>query len=193
MAENKFFIMGNGGCGTSLLRGLLNAHSKIDCAFELYHKKSKPLMPNEEFVLWNNAATASKSTWWGNKIPLEIFNFWNDWKTHDILRIGREFHVIWIKRRYSRYKNSSVSYNKGADLDRLYKEGIAYENLFRDNFYGKMISLNFEDLLLRPQLELCRICFIMGLDFEKGMLNGTANTGYIKYNKQAGYFDLDKL
>lgn len=193
MAKNKFFIMGNGGCGTSLLRGLLNAHSKIDCAFELYHKKNKPLIPEEEFSLWKSEALKSKAIWWGNKIPLEIFRYWNDWKVNDILKIGVDYNVIWIKRRYSRYKTSSVSISSGASLEKLYKEGIAYEGLFRDTFPKRMISLNFEDLILRPQLELCKICFIMGLDFEKEMLNGTADTGYIKYDKRAGYFDLDKL
>jgi len=174
-----FFILGNMGSGTSLLRGLLNAHSFCNVVFEDLQIKN---LIRDEFLRWNNLKniTEKKGCLWGNKIPVDVFDTAR-WNTNDILKIGRDYYILWVIRRFCQFKNSWNNWQRGQTL---YWE-------FREKWPKKIIQVSFEDLLLRPDQELMRICIFLKIKYEKNMMSGTQNTGREEYN-QTG-INLGKL
>jgi len=187
MAKKKFFIMGNGGSGTSMLQGLLNAHTHIKCAFEKITLKNKFEENNKEWTAcFNRALTA----WWGNKVPFEQF-ITGKWDDDEIKKIADHgFYIIWIVRRFERYSHKAV----GHRLETYKKNWARSRDIYfriKDAYPSTTIMVSFEDILLRPESELRRICDFLSLKYEAGMLIGTNNTGFKKYS-QSG-FNLDKL
>ena len=106
-----FLIIGNGGGGTSLLRGLLNAHNKINCLFENKGGK-KAGDPQGSIDEWLKLSNENDSYIWGNKIPIEQFISMN-WKDEHIYKLTDIFKIVWLTRRFSRYfKKSFGTYEK---------------------------------------------------------------------------------
>ena len=54
-----------------------------------------------------------------------------------------------------------------------------------------IIAVSFEDLCLRPFVELARICRFLDIAYNKDMLKGTANNK--SRLKQEGKFDLTRV
>ena len=86
---NRFLVCGSGGSGTSLLRGLLNAHSKLTVLFE-----------NMRSDQWDGMADAANklNAIWGNKINVQKCNS-NKITDKMILNFAEKYHMIWIVRR----------------------------------------------------------------------------------------------
>ena len=184
---NHFLILGNGGGGTSLLRGLMNAHSQCEVLFE--HKgqrtDSNPagyVGPEKELECWCELAAEAGASGicWGNKIPIEQLMTRN-YTIETAIKLIDHFKIIFIQRRFSR----------------VYKPGHAPEPYYRENWkwghrcYWQMrerkpdgiIAVSFEDLLLRTSVELERICAFIGVIYEPWMILGTKETGYPSYNQ----------
>lgn len=183
----RFFIMGNGGSGTSLLRGLLNAHSQVKCAFE---KTTKEKSFESAESLWKAEKYKSNALWWGNKIPFEQFITAN-WSDDEIKKIpAAGYYIVWIVRRFTRYSHKTTGHRLNtymANWDRAQK--LYFE--IKDAYPETVLMISFEDLILRPEAELKRICTFLNIKYEIEMLNGTKDTGFKKYS-QAG-FNRDKL
>ena len=170
-----FLILGNGGSGTSLLRGLMNAHSGIECGFEVYDKEVEHHPKNSgdnpyRWCDWKKSATESELLW-GNKMPLE--RLWRFGKTDtDIEKLIDDYLIIWIVRRIDRWNRPVEGWNRGRSV---------YWGM-RNRKPDRIIEVSFEDLLLRTRSELTRICDFLGVLFEHGMLDGVSDTGHRKYN-----------
>jgi hypothetical protein len=192
--SNNFFIIGNGDSGTSLLRGLLNAHSRIYCEFESWRHKSvnvkighpeKTKIPNKQslqMLFWVKEAEyhneQNPKMIWGNKVPLEQFITYK-WKDHQILKIGKKFHVIYIFRRYSQYSKSS--FRSSTYQENWARSGRLYWK-FREQDPARVLHISFEDLLLWTEFELKKICRFLGVGYQKKMIEkGTVETGHPNY------------
>lgn len=183
--KRHFILLGNGGGGTSCLRGLLNAHSKIECLFE-----DKPLTDSREFLggngetkVWIEKATAAglKGYTWGNKVPIEQFRS-RCWTNGEIIALADHFFIIWLVRRFSKYMKLHSDWTPA----QYKKEWLWGQRLYwrqREKHPEKVISVSFEDLLLRPKAELARITNFLGLRFETGMMAGTNDTGFKVYDQ----------
>lgn len=169
MTENglkHFLLLGNGGGGTTFTQKALMAHSKIRCMFEekgpRVHNPSSEL---EHYIRLRDEADKEGITW-GNKIPVEQFKN-REYTDDDILRFNEHFFIVWLRRRWSRYyKPNSASYEYYRNFwewaDRLYWQ-------FREERPDNIIQVSWEDLLLRPRIELTRIVSTLGLEFEEAM------------------------
>ena len=173
---NSFFILGHGGSGTSLLRGLLNAHSRIHCCFEVWG----------DIETWSASAKACKLIW-GNKIPLE--QIWgHKWQHSDIKELIKHFKIIWIVRRYAKWKKNQNEVYASANWEKSRRLYWAMRNADPE----KIIEISFEDLLLRPEAELRRVCAFLHIRYERRMLrDGVKDTGHNQYNY--GKIMLDRI
>jgi hypothetical protein len=92
-----FLIIGNGGSGTSLLRGLLNAHSKIECLFECWGKQGDRTkqfeMADEQAAHWLELSEKCEIIW-GNKVPVEQF-ITRKWEPGSMARLIDDFKIVW--------------------------------------------------------------------------------------------------
>lgn len=190
-----FMILGNGGGGTSLLRGLINAHSKCQVLFE--HKGHRPddnarkyLGPDMELERWLELSkiTENGGYLWGNKVPIEQFKT-RGYNTQQVVRLIDYFKIVFIRRRWSRY------YKKGRAREETYLEfwdwwSEVYRAM-REKRPDMVIRLSFEDLLLRTEMELKRICDFLEIDYEPEMLKGTMDTGLASYNQEG--IDMSRL
>jgi len=162
-----FIIVGNGGSGTSLLRGLLNAHSNLHVVFE--HKPPRL----DEFI---KEAKVHEGIW-GNKTPIEQF-ISIGLTLEQMVEISDYFKIVHIIRRYSMYcKNRKGPYEKN------WKISQDFYNAVRERHPSRVITVSFEDLLLRTESELTRICSFLTVNFQRKMLLGTNDTGYKRYNQ----------
>jgi hypothetical protein len=176
-----FFILGNAHSGTSLLRGLLNAHSKLYVDFEYFENKKF----NEQFAIWfeKQIEIDRMNKIYGNKIPIEQFRtaLWTD---EQILQIGRKgFKIIWIQRRFSGYNEG---YN--TETEKLYWNNWVWGRtlywMFKEQHPTRILQVSFEDLLLQTEIELKRLCYFLGIEYEDNMLiEGPRNTGYPRYDQ----------
>lgn len=173
MASN-FLIIGNGGSGTSLLRGFLNSHSKVECCFEHWGD-------------WQDQASKCKYEVWGNKQPLE--RFWSyKWEDSQIVDLIDDYLIIWIVRRYDKWLKKQVSRKAEANWQR--GRGIYWA--IRNRKPDRVIEVAFEDLLLRPEAELRRVCDFLHVGYEQRMLrDGVHKTGHKSFNY--GRIILDKV
>jgi len=176
---NNFLILGNGGGGTSLMRGLLNAHSRIVCAFEV---KGSNVAGDVKGTLkaWDVLAQINNGNLWGNKMPIEQFKT-RAWSTDQVVSLSDKYKIIWIVRRFSMY------HKKGFATEDVYRENWNWaQELYwamRERHPETVIRVSFEDLLLRPVIELKRLCVFLGIRYEATMLNGTKDTGLGKYDQ----------
>lgn len=178
-----FLIIGNGSSGTSLLRGLMNAHSQIECLFECWGMdgdRTKQFdMAKEQAEYWIEQTEKSKLMW-GNKVPIEQF-ITRGWDALTIAQLIDDFKVIFIIRRFSMYCKDPKHKME------LYTQNWNFAQdtywLMRERAPERVISVSFEDLLLHTTTELFRICEFLGVLFEVEMLKGTMDTGHRTYNQ----------
>lgn len=166
--------------GTSLLCGLLNAHSKIECHFEMFAAQNIDIDKN--ITRWKQQAAESELIW-GNKMPLE--KFWsNDWKNKDIVSLVDDFKIIWMIRRFDMWaRRNKERSEKWAMFNNNFKGGQKVYWAIRNKKPDGIIQVSFEDLLLRTTIELMRICNFLGIAYEEQMISqGTLNTGHGSYN-----------
>lgn len=168
---SNFFIIGNGGGGTSLLRGFLHSHSKCQVKFEQWNTIDNWLLEAKEL---NN-----KGFIFGNKLPVEQFE--TQQKENDfVLDIVKHFRIIWIQRRYSKYAHGQPH------LDHYKKHWERSRVMFwlaKEEKPSCVIKVSFEDLLLWTKAELYRLCAFLDIDYEEDMLeNGPTHTGHNQYS-----------
>ena len=163
---NRFLVCGSGGSGTSLLRGLLNAHSKLTVLFE-----------NMRYDQWDGMADAANelNVIWGNKINVQKCNS-NKIIDKMILNFVEKYHMIWIVRRPAHFdwklkKAYRTVWNR---INQLYWD-------IKDKYPDRIINVSFEDLVLWPEAELRRLCSFLHIEYENKMLKGTAETGHGSY------------
>ena len=181
--NNSFFIIGNGGCGTSLLRGLLNAHSQMEVAFELWNPKQGDKVEGN-LKNWQELAEEKKQQGilWGDKIPLEQFVTLG-WTDEDILKISDYFKIIWITRRYSKYfKKPTRNTNKRLMYEKNWQRSNELYWKFREKDPACILQVAYEDLLLHTWIELLRCCIFIGVGYEPFMIEGTNETGHPTHN-----------
>lgn len=181
-------ILGNGGGGTSLLRGLLHAHPDLYIDFEF--GRTLNMVPEDELMEWVDKRTNHTPLIWGNKVPIEQF-ITRKWSDANIVSIIDYFKVIWLFRRYSKYIKPQT---KGKALNTYKKNWEWGQSLYwgmRERDPYSVIQVSFEDLLLRPDIELTRICQFIDIKFIGEMLKGTMDTGYKKYDQEG--LDVSKV
>jgi hypothetical protein len=177
--KNRFLILGNGGGGTSLMRGLLHAHSQIDCLFE---NKGSATSAEIAINTWLDLSDQSDLPVWGNKMPVEQFATRN-WTDEEIINLTDIFKIVWVTRRFSKY------YKPGISTEQKYRQTWEWTRKLywgaKERHPEKVLQVSFEDLVLRPVIELRRICIFLGVRYEPEMLNGTWNTGLGKYDQHS--------
>jgi hypothetical protein len=192
--RSHFFILGNGGGGTSLLCGLLGAHEKIDMHFEDFVGREQP---DDELARWEKICTDAeeKGLVFGNKIPMEQF-FTFGWSDDKILEIGRRnYRVLYIMRRYSKYFEKRISARMKIDnVYQSFANWIHSQELywkFRELKPANVLYISFEELILYTKRELQRICSFFGIEYNDYMIAyGASHTGHPKYNY--GMINKDK-
>ena len=175
-----FMLIGNGGGGTSCTQRLLNAHSRIECLFE---NKGTHGEPRADFDLaeWVRLSKEAeeKGVIWGNKEPIEQF-VTRAYTAEHIERLSDFFKVIWLVRRFSRYDKPGVVWATLGGITKFtYKEmwDWARERYWacKDKHPETVMSVSWEDLLLRPEIELTRICSFLDVSYEPTMLSEKLN------------------
>ncbi len=162
----QFLILGSGGSGTSLLRGLLNAHSKLDVMFEN--------MQQDKWDIFVKAAN-KKGLIWGNKMPVQKMNS-NKIFDKQIEDFIENYFIIWLVRRPAHFdmKLGVKFRDQWGRINSIYWK-------MKDKHPDKIINISFEDLVLWPASELTRICNFLGIIYENKMLEGTRETGHRSY------------
>lgn len=173
-----FMVIGNGGGGTSLLRGLLNAHSKLEVLFEAKH--SGGAAAEIEHYKKLSADAESRGLLWANKVPLEQFNSRN-WVDDDFIALAESFKIIWLIRRFTKYLKPGKANKKYYEKNWGRAQAIYWQ--IREAYPERIIQVSFEDLVLRPAIELKRICVFLEVRYEAPMLKGTMDTGYKKFDQ----------
>lgn len=175
----NFFILGNGHSGSSLLQGLLNAHSKMLVEFENFGDK-----PSEQFTKWENKSnfTNAQGLAYGNKIPIEQFKS-RRWTDKDIIKIAEKYYVLWLQRRFSRYNEAHNNTKQTEEYRANWDWGRSLYWKLKEDYPSRVIEVSFEDILFQPRVELYRICCFLNVKYEGGMLLGCQHTGYKKYNQ----------
>lgn len=188
-----FFILGNQHSGTSLLRGLLNAHSKITVAFE--DCPSCNVIVDKIFEKWmnNHKQLKKPEKIWGNKIPIEQIRA-IPWTDDMILNIAeRGYCIIWIQRRFGRFNRLNNSISQTKEWRERWEWGCSLYWKFKEKYPTKVIQVSFEDLLFQPEIELTRICSFLNVEYESEMIiNGPAQTGHFAY-KSNKKIDIGKI
>ncbi len=169
-------LIGNGGGGTSLLRGLLNAHPEMEVLFE-DNKGGGTKIPEGEIQRWIKLSNESDLIW-ANKVPLEQF-ISRGWTDEDIVSLAEHFKIVWLIRRFSKYWKGKA--------EGVYRKNWQWSQdlywMIREKYPDRIIQVSFEDLLLRTAMELRRICNFLGVRYKANMLNGTNDTGQGSYNQ----------
>lgn len=171
-----FFVIGNGGGGTSLLRGLLNAHTQLEVLFE-ENKGGREKPAEKEIAHWVELSEKSDLKW-ANKVPLEQF-ISRGWSDDDIISLSDYFKLVWLIRRFSRYWKGKAH---GVYEKNWHWSQALYWRI-REKYPDRIIQVSFEDLLLRTEIELHRICVFLDIEYEATMLEGTNDTGQGSYNQ----------
>ena len=181
--NKHFFILGCSRSGTSLLRGLMNAHSKCEVDFEVWADgRGRNDLARINFDFWNKkrAEVQKKDMLYGNKIPLEQF-YGKSWDNEDFNEFfDNGYHVLFIVRRFSKYCNTPKQENQYLQW---WERGQEIYWDMREYAPDKIIQISYEDLVLRPEIELIRISNFLDIEYEPAMLSGCQNTGYLKYNQ----------
>ena len=173
-----FFILGNGHSGSSLFRGLMNMHSQIDCEFENFTDNNV----TEQITKWKNKRDDCKIIY-GNKVPLEQF-LGRGWTDEDIIKIADEgFYILWLQRRFSRYNEVTNNEIQTQEYKKNWDAGRTLYWKLKEKFPTQVLEISFEDLLSQTEIELIRVCYFLGINYEEKMLQGCNYTGFKKYNQ----------
>ena len=169
-----FILIGNGGGGTTCTQRLLNSHSQIECLFENKGQSGSVRADSDLTEYLRLAAEAeARGLIWGNKEPIEQF-VTRGYSAEQIERLSDHFKIIWLMRRFSRYDKPRTTFA-------LSHQKWTYRQTWdwaRERFWAckdkhpeTVINLSWEDLLLRPKIELARICTFLGVLYEPAMLS----------------------
>ena len=208
----KFLVIGAGRGGTSLLAGLLDFHSELTVAFELYsvaYLMGKEL-PCQDSGLFNkrvmtfitacqNIANQQLDTFWGNKITteqlfsLEEHNSLNPEFKIDVLDAFfntslKDIKVIFILRDGRACINSKVQ-RTGQSLEQAanrWQYSVRCYKFFK-TFHFNNICIRFEDLLFQPRETLTDICKFLNIPYQDEMLLGTNNNKMLPEYRKTGF------
>lgn len=215
----KFLVVGAGRGGTSLLSGLLDYHSQLEVAYEVYAEaflvgKEVPYHGPELFDMrvnsfieaCHNTVRKKPDSMWGNKITteqvfgLEDHNLFNPDAEIDVLdeffnnRL-KDIKVIFILRDGRTCINSKVKRTLvGAPIEKAaerWQYSVTCFKFFQTRHTNNH-CIKFEDLLLRPQEVLTGICDFLNIPFEEKMLQGTDNQKILPDYRKT-YFDQSKI
>ncbi len=208
----EILIIGAGRGGTSLLAGILDAHSRLEVAFEQFaaaYLMGRQL-PTEKADNYHErtsaflaACDASAATFpehiWGNKItteqlrPLQKHNAIEGHEPIDLLPefFQKTLHgkkVIFILRDGRSCVISKIN-RTGVDIAWACSRWLFSAKVYRylREHQGNWHTLKYEDLVADPEKTTRGICTFLGLDFEPGMLTeGPNNPKMLADYRQSG-------
>lgn len=199
----NFMVMGAGRGGTSLVMGLLDAHPKIEVAYETHamdclmgfdlpqaaaeHRTNMLDYRIEQFLIrCQQTASNSAPLIWGNKITTEqIYGLHDhnvvngtDVNTADVFlnEYLSEQKIIFILRdgrTCVRSKISRTGQNIAHAVSR-WQYSLEVLELLRAQ-HKQLHIVKYEQLLVSPKQELAKICQFLGVDYVPEMLAGVRN------------------
>lgn len=213
----SFLICGAGRGGTSLLTGLLDYHPELEIGMEegsaaclvgrkvstrgrsLFHRRVQAFLK-----VCDKRAAVAGNKFYGNKITTEQLLALND---HNLMNPGQPIDVldlflnhylagikvIFIVRDGRTCVRSKIQ-RTGKSVEQacqLWSDSVAVCR-FLETRHHNNIRLRYEDLITAPEENLENICAFLGIEFQSGMLNGTANTK-LRKEYQHGGLDTSKL
>lgn len=214
MQNGKFeiLLLGAGRGGTSLLAGILDAHSQLEIAFEQfaaaylmgqqlpveiasnYHERTRTFLQ-----ACDSAAHQFPTAVWGNKITteqlraLQKHNTIESYVKIDFLdeffqRTLKGKKVIFILRDGRSCIISKVN-RTGIDLNQACIRWLFSAKVYRylREHDGDWHIVKYEDLVAEPEQTTRSLCAFLGLDFEPDMLlKGPSNPKMLADYRQAG-------
>lgn len=208
----ELLILGAGRGGTSLLAGILDAHSHLEIAFEQFAAaylmgRQLPVEKadnyHERTSAFLAACDASAATFpehiWGNKITteqlrsLQKHNAIEGYEPIDLLPefFQKTLHgkkVIFILRDGRSCVISKIN-RTGTDIAWACSRWLFSAKVYRylREHQGDWHTLKYEDLVADPEKATRSICAFLGLDFEPGMLTeGPNNPKMLADYRQSG-------
>lgn len=193
MIRRHFLIIGSQGNGTSMLRGLLNAHPKLEVGNE-WQGRRRDARDYFQWENWIDASneTARKNLIWGNKLVFQPILSYSRGRSiaREIIAHIPYFQIIWIFRRPGQLKPIGpkeyaqllpLGKKKGMNRHpRSYQDqerALSEYWLVKDAYPHRVIMVSFEDVIFRPESELRRICDFLGIEYEEEMFEGLNDTG----------------
>ena len=187
LLEQPGFVMCTLRSGSTLLRVLLNSHSRIHCPHEIHlrylgvdletkwvERSMKEMGLDEErleYLLWDRVLhrelSGSGKPRLVTKTPNDVFvadrikTCWPDAKLIFLLR-----HPAAIVRSRQDYQGEDADQEKNVDLIRRYCEAL---EAARQSYDG--VTIRYEDLTADPEATLRPVCEHLGVPFEAGMLS----------------------
>ena len=185
---NHFLIIASQGSGNAILHGLLNAHSRIECLYQWDGGLKKQKNRYLQWEPWIEAAQIAekKGRTWGNDAGYQpMLHETRGSVANELIQHIRYFKIIWCFRRLGglgeKHHRSVASQEKA----------LATYWEVKDAAPHRIIMVSFEDILLRTQSELRRICDFLQVRHEREMIQGLKKTGNPCFNY--GRIVLDKV
>ncbi len=186
LLDQPIFVMCTLRSGSTLLRVLLNSHSKIHCPHEIHlrylgvdleskwvERSMKEMGLDEERLedlLWDRVLhrelTSSGKPRLATKTPNDVFiadrikTCWPNAKMIFLLR-----HPAAIVKSRQDYQGEEADFDDNVALIRRYCEAL---EAARQQYDG--VTIRYEQLTADPEATLRRVCAHVGVDFEPGML-----------------------
>lgn len=195
--DNRVFVTGAGRGGTSLLTGLLDAHSAVTMEFEFgagpFFVDPSEQAAEERLAEFrrecDNLAAQSASPIWGNKITTGQIAFLSDGRyPTDVADVDDPlleqlflvhfagWKVIFVLREGTACVDSKRR-RDGLDDDESADRWIYSVRLLRflQLRHPSLHCVRFEELVHEPERVLQGVCDFLGIAYEDSMLNGTMN------------------
>ena len=212
MRRGKFeiLVLGAGRSGTSLLAGLLDAHSKLTvrqefaaAPFLMGLDRSQPMASDEAARAFREACAQEagrQANIWGNKITTEQLDLLingEDPRSYFEMLSGflfKDLHIIYIIRDprtcvWSKMQRSGCDFETGRAR---YRRSIYWHRLLQERDGVQITEMRFEKLILDPEKELRFLCHHLDIAFEQKMLSGTSNIKMSEKYRRS-HFDESKL
>jgi hypothetical protein len=210
MSNNNFsfLIIGAGRGGTSLLAGLLDYHTQVEVAFELFATDylMGQQLTNQETDIFQQRVTAfihgcqqtaqaSSKPIWANKITTEQIASLESYNQSALDSLFNQYlkniKVIFILRDGRSCVNSKVQ-RTGQPMQTacerwLYSVKCYQFFLQRSN----SLCIKFEDLLYQPKTVLNQVCDFLNIAYQDAMLAGISNNKMLP-DYQNSCFDITK-
>lgn len=199
----RFLIVGAGRGGTSLLMGLLDAHSRLEVGLERHTveclmghglgvptadiRKDLAQVRSAQFrAACDNDAAQHPAVAWGNKITteqiygLEDQNFANPGQV-DVLKILFEGYlsdviVIFILRDGRTCVRSKLARTTQQLAHACARWRYSVQVMdYLERYHANTVTVRYEELVKNPQTVLRNLCDVLDVEFEPNMLAGVAN------------------